>query len=299
LRKSPFDEFFSSEMASQMLTPSDHDVDLLESPIIAGSLVIVTGLVAKPEHNGKQGRAVSWDTSKSRLGVHLDSGERLSLRTNNVRVVEQPAESLAIKAAQKEKERNLFKQMFSRPGTLSAADVPVVWRGWQLPRVFFDLHVDGEARGRVVIELWPDRTPKSAENFRALCTGERGISKSSRKRLCYRGSRFTMVADGLALFGGDTTRGDGSGGESIYGADYEDLSCAADGSARFDRPGVVAMGWPGESPQADPEDPNARKHPSYNSRFFIILAPEPHFDGKHPAVGMVVEGLQAKPRPSS
>lgn len=241
-----------------------------EPPFPVRSRIRVQDLAAKPEYNGKVGRAISWDSGKERVGVLLDSGEKLSLRVANLALVE----AAVSKAEQKAKERSVFKQMFSKPGVLSVGEVPIVWQGGALPRVFFDIEVDEKPKGRVVFELWPDRTPKSAENFRALCTGERGISKSTRKPLCYRGSRFNVVMEGLAIFGGacacvhtittsptpcsnwmrhkqhtrrclpvclavnflavvsfcptsqpvipgDTTRGDGTGGESIFGSDYE------------------------------------------------------------------------------
>jgi hypothetical protein len=84
------------------------------------------------------------------------------------------------------------------------------------PRVFFDVAIGGEAAGRVVMELRADVAPRTVENFRALCTGERGVG-SSGKRLHFRGSRFHRIIPGFMCQGGDFTRGNGTGGESIYG----------------------------------------------------------------------------------
>mmetsp|Transcript_46010 Transcript_46010/g.114155 ORF Transcript_46010/g.114155 Transcript_46010/m.114155 type:complete len:304 (-) Transcript_46010:171-1082(-) len=254
-----------------------------------GVRLAVTGLSGRPELNGRAGVSISWDEEKGRVGVKLDTGERLLLKPDNV-LVHGAAQGRPSRSIE---ERSLFSNMFARPGALSKHEADVVWSGTRLPRVFFDIEVDAAPFGRVVIELWPDRTPKSAENFRALCTGERGVSKSSRKRLCYRGSKFLRVLKGLALFGGDITKGDGKGGESIYGGEYEDLSCTSDGAPTHDRPGIVSMGWPGDKPPGDPEDddPHKRTHLRFGSRFSIFLEADHHFDGRLPVIGVVVAGI--------
>ena len=255
----------------------------------SGTRIRVHGLAARPEFNGQSGTAISWDGEKGRVGIKLDSGDKLSLKPANLERLESDAAAPPATSNRKAyvaKEKSMFSNMFSKPGALSEKEVDIVWKGERLPRVFFDIEVDGRPMGRVVIELWPDKTPKSCENFRALCTGERGVSKSSRKRLCYRGSSFLRVMEGMALFGGDTTKGNGKGGESIFGADYEDLSCSAEGAPTHDRPGLVSMGWPGDKPPGDPEDqdPNKRTHLGFGSRFSIFLEPEPHFNGRLPVV---------------
>ncbi|KAK3010664.1 hypothetical protein RJ639_010836 [Escallonia herrerae] len=89
------------------------------------------------------------------------------------------------------------------------------------PKVFFDVLIGKNKAGRVVMELFADVTPKTAENFRALCTGEKGIGMS-RKPLHYRGSVFHRIIPNFMCQGGDFTRGNGTGGESIYGAKFED-----------------------------------------------------------------------------
>ncbi|KAI9625249.1 hypothetical protein H4Q26_016440 [Puccinia striiformis f. sp. tritici PST-130] len=92
----------------------------------------------------------------------------------------------------------------------------------QRPRVFFDITIDSNAVGRIIFELFDDIVPKTAENFRALCTGEKGISESSGKPLCYKGSSFHRVIKSFMCQGGDFTAGNGTGGESIYGDKFED-----------------------------------------------------------------------------
>jgi peptidylprolyl isomerase len=83
------------------------------------------------------------------------------------------------------------------------------------PVVFLDIGIGNSYSGRLVFELFHDVCPKTAENFRALCTGEKGMGKSG-KKLHFKGSKFHRIIPGFMCQGGDFTRGDGTGGESIY-----------------------------------------------------------------------------------
>ena len=87
-------------------------------------------------------------------------------------------------------------------------------------KVYFDICVGKGNCGRVVMQLYAD-TPKTSENFRALCTGENGVGRSG-KPLHYKGSTFHRVIPGFMAQGGDFTHGTGVGGESIYGAKFGD-----------------------------------------------------------------------------
>lgn len=90
------------------------------------------------------------------------------------------------------------------------------------PKVFFDISLNNKPAGRIVFELFADVVPKTAENFRALCTGEKGNSPVSGKPLHYKGSGFHRVIKQFMIQGGDFTAGNGTGGESIYGEKFED-----------------------------------------------------------------------------
>ena len=92
--------------------------------------------------------------------------------------------------------------------------------------------------GRLVIEL-NDAAPKACENFRALCTGEKGKGKASGKALHYRGVRLHRVVSGFVAQGGDVVKGDGSGGDSIYGGKFKDE--AGGMKLKHDAAGVVGM----------------------------------------------------------
>jgi hypothetical protein len=104
------------------------------------------------------------------------------------------------------------------------------------PRVYFDVEIAGEPAGRVVMELRADVVPRTAENFRALCTGEKGTGRSG-KRLHFQGSSFHRIIPQFMCQGGDFTRGNGTGGESVYGATFADENFVL----KHDAPGVLSM----------------------------------------------------------
>jgi peptidyl-prolyl isomerase D len=109
------------------------------------------------------------------------------------------------------------------------------------PRVFFDLAVGTKPVGRIVMELYSDLVPQTAENFRALCTGERGLGKEG-VPLHYKGSTFHRVIKQFMIQGGDFTRGDGTGGESIYGTKFPDEAFPV----KHDRPFLLSMANSGQ-----------------------------------------------------
>lgn len=140
------------------------------------------------------------------------------------------------------------------------------------PLVFLDVAIDGAPAGRLVIELYVDAAPRTAENFRSLCTGIRGMGKRG-KPLHYKGSPFHRIIPNFMIQGGDITHGDGTGGESIFGQTFRDENLTLQHTV----PGMVSMANSGK-------DTNG-------SQFFITTKACPHLDGKHVVFGRVVDGL--------
>lgn len=142
-------------------------------------------------------------------------------------------------------------------------------KGQPNPMVFLDIEVRGgsgrrEASGRVEIELFADVVPRTAENFRCLCTGEKG------KRLHFKGSKFHRIIPGFMAQGGDITNGDGTGGMSIYGRHFADESFAR----LHSRANLLSMANAGAN--------------TNNSQFFILFKQQIHLDKKHVVFGEIV-----------
>jgi cyclophilin family peptidyl-prolyl cis-trans isomerase len=138
------------------------------------------------------------------------------------------------------------------------------------PRVFFDISIASSPAGRIVFELYNDVVPKTAENFRSLCTG----FDLNGKLLTYKGSKFHRIIPEFMCQGGDFTTGDGRGGMSIYGSKFNDENF----QVKHTKPGLLSMA-------------NAGKNTN-GSQFFITTVACPWLDGKHTVFGEVIEGYE-------
>merc|ERR1711934_392913 len=138
-------------------------------------------------------------------------------------------------------------------------------------KVFFDIEVDGKHEGRIVFGMFGDTVPKTVKNFATLADGSGGTGNSG-KALHFKGSKFHRIIPGFMAQGGDFTNGNGTGGESIYGAKFADENF----TLHHTKPYLLSMANAG---------PNTN-----GSQFFITFKETPWLNGRHTVFGEVIEG---------
>lgn len=173
------------------------------------------------------------------------------------------------------KQKAAYGNMFSKISVYDDKAAPVVpGANPNNPKVFFDITIGGNAIGRIVMVLYDDIVPKTVANFLALCKGDSTKTASTGHALSFKGCSFHRVIKDFMIQGGDFTKGDGTGGESIYGEKFADENFIV----KHTTGGLLSMANAGAG--------------TNGSQFFITSKSTPHLDGKHVVFGHVTDGFE-------
>lgn len=248
-------------------------INLSDYPLAASS---ATAVLKKDPKNVKS--LYRRGLARNHMGMSEEALEDLNaavaIDPDNKPIAIEIAKAKKAIADAKKKAKQTYGNMFSKISVYDDKAVLVPGSDPSNPKVFFDLTIGGEPVGRLVMVLYKDTTPKTANNFLKLCTGEETKCASTGEPLHYKGCSFHRVIKGFMIQGGDFTKGDGTGGESIYGAKFEDENF----KAKHTEGGLLSM---------------ANAGPGTNgSQFFITSGPTPHLDNKHVVFGKVIDGYE-------
>lgn len=188
-----------------------------------------------------------------------------------------PTPDLAVPYAAPMQEKTSAEEAPRNPkkGAVASTSVAAMLR----PKVFLEITIHNRKLGQIVLELFGDVVPKTVENFRCLCTGEKGISPVCGKPLHYKGCAFHRIVPTKLICGGDVVHGNGKGGNSIYNHDGDGTFPEENFKLKHDRPGLVSMALQGNEPG------------KVGSQFFFITKAHPSYDGKNVVFGRVIQGM--------
>jgi peptidylprolyl isomerase len=217
--------------------------------------------------------------ARNHLGLSEEACEdlmkALEIDPDNKAVKIELAKAKKAIADAKKKTKAIYGNFFSKVSVYDDKALPIVpGLAKDNPKVYFDVTIGGRYIGRIVMLLFADVVPKTVQNFKILCMGNHSTTASTGQPLHFKGSTFHRVIKGFMIQGGDFTRGDGTGGESIYGAKFADENF----KIKHTEAGLLSMANAG---------PNTN-----GSQFFITSGPTPHLDGKHVVFGRVITGFE-------
>jgi cyclophilin family peptidyl-prolyl cis-trans isomerase len=237
----------------------------------------VTDKKADKKAEKKAERKVSAEKNVEKKVAEVAAGKKVEKKAAEVAAAKVPAVEKKIKKAEKKteaapvavpeskaKKLALEAQITEQIKAKAAASKPETQKGGN-PMCFFDISIGAKAAGRITMEIRADVVPKTAENFRQLCTGAKGFG--------YKGSPFHRIIPGFMCQGGDFTKRNGTGGKSIYGLKFADENFKLKHTA----PGTLSMA-------------NAGKNTN-GSQFFLCTEKTGWLDGKHVVFGRVTDGI--------